>query len=386
MPDDEEGLVTRPAQGSRNTVAASLTFVPNITADMVTIARWKQWPQPPVFHEYRGGRDCVEGTTQIVVGSDDLLSADVYESSGCLHVQLHGMEVLHRYFVAIDVQLCGETSKPDHEIATYVAPQPNLLDGSDWAKCLLSVDLTVLLKERLRNPATQFLDRTADMGYQITARILQLSEDCWPAGVEPVSMTLKEGLLMETLSAKQRMNQPAASRSRMHVTSPSDHPTVSCMSLGPYSFNSPMIEPYYSSPWLDEFSLQVPPGQDLIHRTLEEEPAAPFSFQETSQSPYFENYVSKGFPSEGAFCDGHMAVERGRTNFYRDLESEASLRLSYLGQHRRSTTGPLDDCCRQCSGSSCDKRCPASPFTPGIFEENPLDKRYAYTSAGAKIF
>lgn len=204
--EDEDGLTARPPQRSGGTEAPSQTVVPRIIADMLMTARWRQWQQM-VFHRCRDGLECDEEKAEIVVGSDGLLSAVVHGSSDCFHVRLHGMEGPLRYFVSFDTHLDGEISDPDRDIATYAAPQPNHLDGFGWAAYPLCLDLTALLAEKIRNTTVPLCnDRSrGDIRYQVTARILPVTEDGWPAGAKPIFITLKEGFLNEILSANHQL-------------------------------------------------------------------------------------------------------------------------------------------------------------------------------------
>ncbi|XP_037516774.1 uncharacterized protein LOC119393713 isoform X4 [Rhipicephalus sanguineus] len=384
--DHELEPTTRPVQCSRIIVAPSMTSAPNIIADMVTIAEWKAWPQHLVFHTCRGGNDCNGGNAETIVGSNGLLSASVNASSRRLHVRLQGMKSNHRYFVSIGVQLYGKTSDPDHSVARDVVPQPNLLDGFGWVNSPLCLDLTVLLEENPLVPVCTTDKACGDVRYKITMRILLLSEDCWPAGVKPVLITLKEGFLVEILSARQqRMIRTRVFPSGVvDLTSLSDHPAVSGMSSGPYSF-SPVMEFHGGYPWREEVDVPVTLGLDLP-RGVMQEPAALFRFRETSQSRPYENFVSNGFLSPAAYCNGYTPADRGRTNFFRDLEGETHLRLLHLRQRRSSATLPVESHYELCCGSPNDERHHAMPDDTGICEENLSDGLYACPSADAMFF
>ncbi|XP_049271030.1 uncharacterized protein LOC119393713 isoform X2 [Rhipicephalus sanguineus] len=385
--DHELEPTTRPVQCSRIIVAPSMTSAPNIIADMVTIAEWKAWPQHLVFHTCRGGNDCNGGNAETIVGSNGLLSASVNASSRCLHVRLQGMKSNYRYFVSIGVQLYGQTSDPDRDIASDVVPQPNLLDGFGWVNTPLCLDLTVLLEENPWVPVCTTAKAYVDVRYKITMRILLLSEDCWPAGVKPVLITLKEGFLVEILSTRQQtVNRPGVFPfGTQDVTSLSDHQAVSGVSFGPYSFSSPVIESHGGYPWQEEDSMPVTLGLDLP-RGVMQEPAALFRFRETSQSPPFMNFVSNGFLSPATPGNDYIAADRGRTNFFRDLDGEALLRQLHLRQRRPSTMLPVDSHSQQCCGSPCDERHHAMPDDVDIFQENLFDGGYACPSADATFF
>ncbi|KAH6945239.1 hypothetical protein HPB50_007652 [Hyalomma asiaticum] len=387
--DDEDGLTTRPPQRSGGTAAPSLTVVPKIIADMLMTAHWRQWQQQMVFHRCRDGLECDEEKAEIVVGSDGLLSAAVHGSSDCFHVRLHGMKGPLRYFVSFDTHLDGEISNPDRDIATYAAPQPNHLDGFGWAAYPLTLDLTVLLVEKIRNTTVPlYNDRSCgDIRYQVTARILQISDDGWPTTAKPIFITLKEGFLKEILSAShQRMNRQVRPPFKTKDVSPSsDSHIVPRKSYGHCSF-SPVSESSEDWPWLDEFGAQVTRDPGLFHRILDE-PVSPFCFQEASQSPPFQNFFGNGFSSPAAFSNGHITGEIGHTHFFRDLESEANLRLLHLDQRRLpSATVLSESCCQQCCEGPCDKTHHAAPFRVCVSAENLLDGRYAYPSPDAKFF
>ncbi|XP_075534749.1 uncharacterized protein LOC142569891 [Dermacentor variabilis] len=117
------------------------------------------------------------------------------------------MEVLQRYFVSVDVHIYEKTSGSSDDVSSYVALQPNLLDGFGWAKSTLHLDLPAHLKEGLRS--SSFSVRAAptrtDIRYQVTVRILQLSEDCWPVSAKPVLIHLKEGFVHELLSDRHQV-------------------------------------------------------------------------------------------------------------------------------------------------------------------------------------
>ncbi|XP_065297019.1 uncharacterized protein [Dermacentor albipictus] len=200
--DHEKGAITPLAQYSRNFVRPCLTSVPNFIAEIVTPARYKLLRDTLICCTYQNRIDCSNGNAETMVGSDGLLSASVDASSRCLHVQLHGMEVQQRYFVSVDVHICEETSASSDDVSSYVALQPNLLDGFGWAKSTLHLDLSAHLKERLRNSSfsVRAAPTRADVRYQATVRILQLSEDCWPVGTKPVLIHLSEGFVHELLS------------------------------------------------------------------------------------------------------------------------------------------------------------------------------------------
>ncbi|XP_037570572.2 uncharacterized protein LOC119452616 [Dermacentor silvarum] len=200
--NDEKAPITPPAQSSRNFARPCLTSVPNVIAEMVTVAHCKELLETGMFHPCRSGIECNNLNAKIIVGSDGVLSASVHASTRCLQVQLQGMKVLQRYFVSVDVPLYEEKSGSSEDIASYVAPQPNLLDGFGWAKSTLHLDLSAHLKERLRSSSfyVRAAPARADICYQLTVRILQLSEDCWPVGAKPVLIHLKEGFVQELLS------------------------------------------------------------------------------------------------------------------------------------------------------------------------------------------
>ncbi|XP_075534551.1 uncharacterized protein LOC142568527 [Dermacentor variabilis] len=168
---------------------------------MVTAAHYKLLLETLMFRTCQNGIDLGNGNAETIIGSDGLLSGSVHASSRCLHVQLQGMEVLQRYFVSVDVHIYEETSGSSDDVSSYVALQPNLLDGFGWAKSTLHLDLSAHLKERLRSSSfcLRAAPTRADIRYQAPVRVLQLSEDCWPVGAKPVLILLKDGFAHELL-------------------------------------------------------------------------------------------------------------------------------------------------------------------------------------------
>ncbi|KAL1420232.1 hypothetical protein MTO96_024453 [Rhipicephalus appendiculatus] len=230
-----------------------------------------------MFPTSRGGNYWNGENAETIVGSDGLLSASVNASSRYIDMRLQGMKLNHRFHVSIDFQLYGETSDPDHDVASYVAPQPNLLDGFSWTSTPLSLDLTVLLEENPLGPICTTAEACGDARYKITMRILLLSEDCWPAGVKPVLITLKEGFLVDILSARhQRTNRPGRFPFGMQdSTCLSDHPVVSGKSFVPYSFSP--LESHGGYPWPEEVCAPVTLGRDLpLGHHARTGPAVPF--------------------------------------------------------------------------------------------------------------
>lgn len=386
--NDEKVPITPPAQSSRNFARPCLTSVPNVIAEMVTAAQCKQLLETMMFHPCRSGIDCNNGNAKIIVGSDGVLSASVHESSRCLHVQLQGMKVLQRYFVSVDVPLYQEKSGSSEDIATYVAPQPNLLDGFGWAKSTLHLDLSAHLKERLRSSSfcVRAAPARADVRYQVTVRILQLSEDCWPVGAKPVLIHLKEGFVQELLSDSHETHPVVFPCRIQDVACLGDHTPVTLTSLGPYSFPFPTPEFQDSCPWQEEFGADGTRGQALFQREILEGPAMPFCCQEKAQFPRFRNVFGNGFTPQVAYCDDHFAVDRGQATFFRDLDREALLRLIHLDQRRPSTTLPPGNRWQQHWRCPCDKRRQAVPFGVGTCEEDLFGGRDAWSSAEPRFF
>ncbi|KAL1486927.1 hypothetical protein MTO96_031161 [Rhipicephalus appendiculatus] len=75
-------------------------------------------------------------------------------------------------------------------------------------------------------------------------------------------------------------------------------------------------------PWQKEVCAPVSRVLDLSGGFVQE-PTTQFRFHETSQSPPFENFVSTTIMSPATFSNGHIAIDRCRTNFFRDLDGEA---------------------------------------------------------------
>ncbi|XP_049516961.1 uncharacterized protein LOC119437164 isoform X2 [Dermacentor silvarum] len=333
--NEEKAPITPPAQSSRNFVRPCLTSVPNVIAEMVTAAHCKQLLETRMFHPCRSGIGCNNGNAKIIVGSDGVLSASVHESSRCLHVQLQGMKVLQRYFVSVDVPLYEEKSSSSEDIATYVAPQPNLLDGFGWAKSTLHLDLSAHLKERLRSSSTHPV--------------------VFPCRIQDVACL-------------------------------GDHTPFTLTSFGPYSFPFPTPEFQDSCPWQEEFGADGTRGQALFQREILEGPAMPFCCQEKAQFPRFRNVFGNGFTPQVAYCDDHFAVDRGQATFFRDLDREALLRLIHLDQRRPSTTLPPGNRWQQHWRCPCDKRRQAVPFGVGTCEEDLFGGRDAWSSAEPRFF
>lgn len=380
--DYESPPATWPERCSPILGAPSTTSVPNIIADMVAIAQLKQCPPHLMFPASCGGTYWSGKNAESIVGSEDLISAQVNASSRYIHVRLQGMKLNHRYFVSFNMQLCGDTSDPDHDVASYVVPQPNLLDGLGWTNSPLSLDLTVLHEKNPLGPVCTNAEDCGDARYKITVRILQLSDDFWPAGVKPVLITLKEGPLVDILSARQqRTKRPEVFPFGMQdVTCPSDHPVVSDMSFIPYSFSSLDSRNRYQ--WPEEACMPVTRVVDSS-RDFVQGSTPQFRTHESSQSELFENFVRASFLSAAASSNDHVAVDRGRTNFFRDLDGEALLRQLHLRQRHPPATPPGESHCQQCCGSLCDGGHHAMLDDMGIFEENYLNGRYACPSADA---
>nr|XP_037270653.1 uncharacterized protein LOC119162321 [Rhipicephalus microplus] len=338
---------TSPGRCSPILGAPTMTSASAIIADMVAAAQLKQCPLHLMFTT-RCGRFFRNGENfECVVGSDGRLSARVNASPRYIYMRLQGMKSNHRYFVSINVELCGgDTSDRDNDVAGYVVPEPNLLDGLGWTNSTLFLDVTVLLEKYPLVPVCTTAEDCGNARYKIFVRILQLSDDFWPAGVEPILITLREGPLVDILSARQqRMNQPGVFPFGMQdVTRLSDNPMVSGMSLIPYRFSS-----------LDSPSCYPRPEEVCMPVTRVLEEVTPqFCTREESQSELSENLVSTGFLSAATFSSDHVIVERGRTNFFRDLDGEAFLRQLHLRQRRPPVTPPGESHRQQCSSSLWD--------------------------------
>ncbi|XP_070385377.1 uncharacterized protein [Dermacentor albipictus] len=264
----KKSTITPLAQSSRNFVRPRLTYVPNVIAEMVTAAHNKLLLETLMFRACKNGIDHSNGNAETIIGSDGLLSASVHTSSRCLHVQLRGMEVLQRYFVSVDVQIYEETSGSSDDVcefeASYVALQPNLLHGFGWAKSTLHLDLSAHLKEVLRSSSfsVRAAPTRADIRYQVTVRILKLSEDCWPVGAKPVLIHLKEGFVHELLSD-----------SHQDVAPLGDRTPVTLASLGPYRGQATFFRDLDSEVLLRQIHLDqrrpptaLPPGNRSQHR------------------------------------------------------------------------------------------------------------------------
>ncbi|XP_075547629.1 uncharacterized protein LOC142581805 [Dermacentor variabilis] len=389
--DHKKDAIMPLAQSSRNFVRPCLMSVPNVVAEIVTAAHYKLLQDNLMCCTYQNGLDCTNGNAETIVGSDGLLSASVDASSRCLHVQLQGMEVLQQYFVSVDVQINEETSGSSDDVSSYVALQPNLLDGFGWAKSTLHLDLSAHLKERLRS--SSFSVRAAltraDIRYQATVRILKLSEDCWPVGAKPVLIHLREGFVHELLSdSPQTLNHPVVFPYGMEeVSSLGDRTPVNLASLGPYSLPSPTTAFRDSCPWQEGFDARGTCGQNLLQRgTLADPVAVRFGHQEKVQHPRFHSVIEKGFTSEIASCDDDFPVDRGQATFFRDLESEALLRLIHLDQRRPLTTLPPRSRWPQHRRCPCDEGHPAVRFGVGICEEDVFEGRNAWPSAEPRFF
>nr|XP_050022744.1 uncharacterized protein LOC126516692 [Dermacentor andersoni] len=371
--DHKKDAITPLARSSRNFVRPRLTSVPNVIAEIVTAAHYKLLQDTLICCTYQNGIDCSNGNAETIVGSDGLLSASVDASSRCLHVQLHGMEVLQRYFVSVDVQIYEETSASSDDVSSYVALQPNLLDGFGWAKSTLHLDLSAHLKERLRSSSISFRAAPirADIRYQAMVRILRLSEGCWPVGAKPVLIHLKEGFVHELLSdSPQTLNHPVVFPCRIQdVASLGDHTPITLASFGPYSFPSPTTEFHHSGQWQEGFNARGTRGQDWFQREILAEPVAVrFGHQEKVQLPRFHSVIGKGFTSEVARCDDDFPVDRGQATFFRDLDSEALLRLIHLDQRRPPTTLPPGSRWPQHRRFPCGEGHPAVRFGVGTCE------------------
>ncbi|XP_070385332.1 uncharacterized protein [Dermacentor albipictus] len=125
----KKSTITPLAQSPRNIVWPCLTSVPNVIAEMVTAAHNKLLLETLMFRTCQNGIDYSNGNAETIIGSDGLMSASVHASSRCLHVQLHGMEVLQRYFVSVDVQIYEETNGSSDDVWAH------------WEAALLSHDL-----------------------------------------------------------------------------------------------------------------------------------------------------------------------------------------------------------------------------------------------------
>ncbi|KAH8032759.1 hypothetical protein HPB51_001629 [Rhipicephalus microplus] len=139
---------TSPGRCSPILGAPTMTSASAIIADMVAAAQLKQCPLHLMFTT-RCGRFFRNGENfECVVGSDGRLSARVNASPRYIYMRLQGMKSNHRYFVSINVELCGgDTSDRDNDVAGYVVPEPNLLDGLGWTNSTLFLDVTVLLEK-----------------------------------------------------------------------------------------------------------------------------------------------------------------------------------------------------------------------------------------------
>ncbi|XP_065296986.1 uncharacterized protein [Dermacentor albipictus] len=340
-----KGTITRPAQSSRYFVQPCLTSVPNLIAEMVRVAHYKLLLETMMFRTCQNGIGCSNGNAETIMGSDGLLSASVHASYRCLLVQLQGMEGLRRYFVSVDVHIYEETSGSSDELSSDVPLQPNMLYGFDWAMSPLHLDLTAHLKKRLRSSSFSVpaAPTPADIRYQLTLRILQLSEDCWPVGAKPVLIHLKEGFVHELLSdSYQTSNQPAAFPCGMQdVASLRDRTPVPLASLGPSSFPFPMTSFHDSCPWQAGYDARGTRGPNLFQREILAEPVAErCSYQEEAKFPRFHSVFENCFTSEVTYSDDDFAVDRGHATFFRDLDNEARLRLIHLYKRHHPTTLP----------------------------------------------
>ncbi|XP_065294791.1 uncharacterized protein [Dermacentor albipictus] len=379
----EKGAITPQAQSSGNFRRPCVTSVPNLIAELVTAAHYKLLQDTLICCTYQNGIDSSNGNAETIVGSDGRLSASVDASSRCIHVKLHGMEGLQRYFVSVDIQIYDETSASSDDVSSYVALQPNRLDGFGWAKSTLHVDLSARLKESLRRSSfsVRAAPTHADIRYQATVRILQLSEDCWPAGAKPVLIHLKEGFVHELLpDSPQTLNQPVVFPGGMEeVASLGDRKPVTLTSFGRYS--SPSTSFHDSSPWQEGFDARGTHGQNLSQREILAEPVAVrLGHQEKAQLPRFHCVVGKGLTSEIASCDD-FPVDRGQVTFFRDLDNEALLRLVHLDQRRAPTTLPTGSRWPQYRRCPNDERHPAVRFGAGTSEEDVFQGRDAWPSA-----
>ncbi|XP_070390597.1 uncharacterized protein [Dermacentor albipictus] len=388
----EKGSITPLAQSARNFVRPCLTSVPNVIAEMGTAAHYKLLLETLMFRTCQNGIDCINGNAETIIGSDGLLSASVHASSRCLHGQLHGMELLQRYFVSVDVQIYEETSGSSDDVSSYVALQPNLLDGFSWAKSTLHLNLSAHLKERLRNSpfSARAAPTRADIRYQATVRLLQVSEDCWPAGAKPVLIHLKEGFVHALLSdGHQTLNHPVMFPCGMqHVASLGDRTPVTLASLGPYSIPFPTTTSFHGScPWQEGFDARGTCGQDLLQREILEEPVAvQGSYQERAQFPLFHAVIGNALTSGVAYCDDDYAVDRGRATFFRDLDSEALLRQIHLDQRRPPTALPPGSRWQQHRRCPCDEGHQAVRFGVGTCEEDLFQGPIARPSAEPRFF
>ncbi|XP_070385374.1 uncharacterized protein [Dermacentor albipictus] len=386
----KKSTITPLAQSSRNFVRPRLTYVPNVIAEMVTAAHNKLLLETLMFRACKNGIDHSNGNAETIIGSDGLLSASVHTSSRCLHVQLRGMEVLQRYFVSVDVQIYEETSGSSDDVSSYVALQPNLLHGFGWAKSTLHLDLSAHLKEVLRSSSfsVRAAPTRADIRYQVTVRILKLSEDCWPVGAKPVLIHLKEGFVHELLSdSHQTLNHAVVFPCGMQDVAPlGDRTPVTLASLGPYSIPSPTTSFHDSCPRQEGFEARGTCGQDLFQREILEEPVAvQGSYQDKAQFPLFHTVIGNCFTSEVAYCDDDFAVHRGQATFFRDLDSEVLLRQIHLDQRRPPTALPPGNRSqhRRCP---CDERHQAVRFGVGTCEEDLFQGPIARPSAEPRFF
>ncbi|XP_070390598.1 uncharacterized protein [Dermacentor albipictus] len=335
----EKGSITPLAQSARNFVRPCLTSVPNVIAEMGTAAHYKLLLETLMFRTCQNGIDCINGNAETIIGSDGLLSASVHASSRCLHGQLHGMELLQRYFVSVDVQIYEETSGSSDDVSSYVALQPNLLDGFSWAKSTLHLNLSAHLKERLRNSPT--------LNHPVM----------FPCGMQ-------------------------------HVASLGDRTPVTLASLGPYSIPFPTTTSFHGScPWQEGFDARGTCGQDLLQREILEEPVAvQGSYQERAQFPLFHAVIGNALTSGVAYCDDDYAVDRGRATFFRDLDSEALLRQIHLDQRRPPTALPPGSRWQQHRRCPCDEGHQAVRFGVGTCEEDLFQGPIARPSAEPRFF
>lgn len=177
--DGEPQWASRSDTG-RTSAGWSQSYVPRVVAGMVSATRLKQ---PPALAPCSCPSESYPSEVTNVIGSDGKVAATVYGSSHCLHVKLRRLDFLRRYFISLDMEVEGEDRQND--IDHYLMPEPNHLDGFQWFQFEFTINMATVFRE--------WHGSSRGSVYQLSMRVIQLTDECWPAGPDPVLLSLKEG-------------------------------------------------------------------------------------------------------------------------------------------------------------------------------------------------
>ncbi|XP_077542451.1 uncharacterized protein LOC144155082 [Haemaphysalis longicornis] len=307
---DREPQWARCGDADRHSAVRYESYVLRAVSGMVSAARSKQ---PPTLAACSCPSKSYVSAVANVIGSDGKVAATVYGSSQCLHVKLRRLDLLRRYFISLDLEVDGEDRRDD--VDYYLMPEPNHLDGFQWFQFEFTINVASLLRGRHGS--------SEGRAYRLTMRVVQLTDECWPAGPDPVLLCLREENCRDWCHPQK--------------TGEVDPWTPETLRSGPEGLDNFAHEINKSFAIRTSFSTvaaHVPNPPGLSHGLVQTGSCwgdIGSGMARAADASCYSSVCNCCPPSEHGDCDvGDRHLQSSSTTFFRDLDSEVELALTKI--------------------------------------------------------